>query len=90
MSKTLLQSRGILICSACDKPIVGESIMIHNKLRDILKWAYHTSSTECANAPDLVKDWRRDGRAKAHNGTQARLQERDGYSWDTDDSMPMR
>lgn len=90
-SLTLLQSRGILICSTCDKPIVGESIMIPNKLNSkVFKWAYHTSPTECANAPDLIKDWRRNGRAKAHNRTQARLQERDGYSWDTDDSMPMR
>jgi hypothetical protein len=55
-SLTLLQSRGILICSTCDKPIVGESIMIPNKLSSkVFKWAYHTSPTECANAPDLIR-----------------------------------
>ncbi len=92
MSKTRLQSKNIVFCSACSKPIAGDYFTIKNKLHGKEKWSYHTTVAECANAPAIKKDWRRierQERTEAHNRTEARLHEVDGYSWQSDDSMPM-
>jgi hypothetical protein len=88
---TKLQSKDIVLCANCNKPVTGEALVVKNKLRDKEKFVYHTTPTECANAPQLARDWKRIGKqTKTHNGTQARLQDSDGYSWDTNHSMSMR
>lgn len=90
---TNLQKKDILFCSACAKPLAGEYYTIKHKMHGKESWHYHNSYEECAEAPAIRKDWKRivkQGQTKTHNGTQARLQEGDGYSWDTNNSMPMR
>lgn len=75
------------LCGSCSKPIVGEnyySITLKNKSVK----NYHDNYAACANAEPLPKDWyRQNDRTSTHYRTQARLQEGDGYSGDTDDAM---
>lgn len=93
MANTKLQSKNIVFCSACSKPIAGDYFTIKNKLHGKEKWSYHTTVDECANAPAIKKDWRRidkQRRTETYNGAEARLHEVNGYSWQSDDGVSMR
>jgi hypothetical protein len=92
VSDTHFKKHGIFICSACGKPIEENRVNLVHKMRNVEKWYFHSTPEECASADKLKKDWRRIVRREAietHNGTEAGLQDSDGYSWDTDDSMSM-
>lgn len=90
---TKLQMQDIKFCGACAKPLANEYYTVLHKYGGKTIWHYHNSIEECASAPAIKKDWRRSVRpeeAKTHNRVEAGLQEGDGYSWDTDDSMSLR
>jgi hypothetical protein len=90
---TKLQKQDIKFCAACAKPLAGDYYTILHKFQGKVIWHYHNTPQECAEAPAIKKDWRRivkREQAETHNRTKARLQEGDGYSWDTNDSLSMR
>lgn len=65
-----LEEMGIFICDACDKPIVEGLVIVPSKVGERKHWNYHSSPTNCANAPEQRKDWVRHAKApkaKAHN-----------------------
>ena len=81
----------LVLCYACGKPIADDNFYTVKSNRKLKNYIFHSTAQVCADAQPLAKDWyRQNDRTKTHNRTQARLQKRDGYSWDTDDSMPMR
>ena len=80
----------LTLCNACYKPIVDDNFYIVLGHRRLKKYIYHSTAQLCADAEPLKKDWyRQNDRTKTHNRTKARLQEGDGHSGDTDDSLPM-
>ena len=90
MSKTRLQAKDIVFCSACSKPLAGDYFTIKNKLHGKEKWSYHNTVAECANAPALKKDWRRIDRREStdeHLGPRTDIHGSDGRSRDADDDM---
>lgn len=90
---TKLQIKDIKFCAACAKPLAGEYYTLLHKFKGKTIWHYHNSVEECANAPAIKKDWRRSVRTEeteTHNRVETGLQDSDGYTWDTDDSVPLR
>lgn len=81
----------ILMCASCQKPI-GNSEHYTILGRGLKKYLYHSTAQLCASAEPLQKDWYRQNdrtNTKTYNRTQARLQDSDGHTWDTDDSLPV-
>ena len=83
----VLKDKGVILCESCSKPLGDEYIVVKAWKRD---YKYHKDYMACANAEPLRRDWKRQSeRTKTHNRTKARLQESDGHTGDTDDSMPV-
>lgn len=87
---TKLQSKDILFCGSCAKPVTGEHIKVANKFGNTTKWVYHLTPRECADAPHIRKDWRRHGGTEGHNGFGADILGSDGHSGYPDNDMSMR
>ncbi len=82
----------ILMCSSCHKPIVDSNYYVVLATRGLKKYLYHNTAQLCASAEPLQKDWYRQNdrtRTQTYHRTQARLQDSDGYTWNTDDSLPV-
>jgi len=82
----------INLCSSCGKPVVDDNYYTITTRHNSGKYMYHMDYAACANAKELAKDWYRQNdrtRTQTYNRIKTRLQDGDGYTGDTDDSVPV-
>jgi hypothetical protein len=78
------------LCDSCYKLIVGDNFHTVSSNRTKAVFKYHNTPQDCANAGELEKDWyRKYDRTQKYKRVKTGLQGSDGYSWDTDDSLPL-